>query len=398
MSLDGEIGQSSDTADGNPSFTSYPKMIVNEKVQSLASIVYQEFEKMIAKYDANVVKHLMPPIVEMLECLESAHTKIDELEIQVDMMAEDFEQLEMEYQREKRLRIGADERHIELEDTLVANQEESNARLNNLNSVIKTYECKTSNLKKSLKDKENYDEENIKENSSERKEVLAEIDKLLDTKNALSTVKDDLILTIDKLIIQNEELLGENRRLQEKKADLRQKIKELYNALSKEPANSNISSVSTFPEIHDDDVKAYPAMILANQYLPSEMDETRERMQVLETAVNVKAEDNSSNHVSRKRDEDDNFWDAEGNHFTWAEMELVLQERNQYKVQYIELQEAIRWTANMQAMKQEAKSSRMTLFGPRPKPRNADSNKKDSRKRHFRQNNSAIRRFFIKFS
>ena len=97
-------------------------------------------------------------------------------------------------------------------------------------------------------------------------------------------------------------------------------------------------------------------------------------------------------------DEDDNFWDAEGNHFTWAEMELVLQERNQYKVQYMELQEAIRWTATVNAMKAESKSTRMTLFGPRPKPAKGNLDKKESDKRHFRQNNNAIRRFFSKFT
>ena len=96
-------------------------------------------------------------------------------------------------------------------------------------------------------------------------------------------------------------------------------------------------------------------------------------------------------------DEDDDFWDAEGNHFTWAEMEKVLLERNQYKVQYMELQEAIRWTANMNAMKAETKSSRMTLFGSRPKRKGkGNPNKKESDQRHLRQNNNGIRRFFAK--
>ena len=102
-------------------------------------------------------------------------------------------------------------------------------------------------------------------------------------------------------------------------------------------------------------------------------------------------------HASRKQDEDDDFWDAEGNHFTWAEMEKVLLERNQYKVQYMELQEAIRWTANMNAMKAETKSSRMTLFGSRPKHGKGSASKKESDHRHLRQNNNSIRRFFAKF-
>ena len=103
-------------------------------------------------------------------------------------------------------------------------------------------------------------------------------------------------------------------------------------------------------------------------------------------------------HLSRRFEEDNNFWDAEGNHFTWAEMERVLLERNQYKVQYMELQEAIRWTATMNAMKAESKSSRMTLFGSRPKKGNGKLDKKESDQRHLRQNNNSIRRFFAKFS
>lgn len=48
-------------------------LVMSEKVQSLAGSIYQEFEKMIARYDEDVVKSLMPLLVNVLECLDAAY-------------------------------------------------------------------------------------------------------------------------------------------------------------------------------------------------------------------------------------------------------------------------------------------------------------------------------------
>lgn len=48
-------------------------MVMSEKVQSLAGSIYQEFERMIARYDEDVVKTLMPLVVNVLECLDAAY-------------------------------------------------------------------------------------------------------------------------------------------------------------------------------------------------------------------------------------------------------------------------------------------------------------------------------------
>ena len=37
-------------------------IVMNERVQALAGNIYEEFEKMISKYDQDVVKNLMPLI------------------------------------------------------------------------------------------------------------------------------------------------------------------------------------------------------------------------------------------------------------------------------------------------------------------------------------------------
>ena len=136
---------SEDIGDGSRLLSKSSKTIMNEKVQNLATIVYQEFEKMITNYDANVVKNVMPIVVDMLESLESAYIKTDELEIHLEMLSEEFEQLETEYQKEKKLRIGAAERHLEVVDTLEAHQEESNSKLHSLNSIIRVEHSKPLN-------------------------------------------------------------------------------------------------------------------------------------------------------------------------------------------------------------------------------------------------------------
>ena len=380
---------SEDVGDGRRLLSQSSKMIMNEKVQNLATTVYQEFEKMITSYDANVVKNVMPIVVEMLESLESAYVKVDELEIQLEMMAEEFEQLESEYQKEKKLRIGAAERHFELVDTLEAHQEESNSKLNNLNSVIKTYETKVNGLEiqTNLSDQEKQ-EKRDKSIPSIINDTQEEIDQLILTKNALAAVKDDLVRTVDRKMIENDELDAENRILQEKKDSLQRQIKELSE-------ESNLDS-PILKEDNNNKEENESADMSQNNLESFEVELIRDRVKVLETAMNAIAEE-SPGHASRTQDEDDDFWDAEGNHFTWAEMEKVLLERNQYKVQYMELQEAIRWTANMNAMKAETKSSRMTLFGSRPKHGKRSGGTKESDHRHLRQNNNSIRRFFAKF-
>ena len=380
---------SEDVGDGRRLLSQSSKMIMNEKVQNLATTVYQEFEKMITSYDANVVKNVMPIVVEMLESLESAYVKVDELEIQLEMMAEEFEQLESEYQKEKKRRIGAAERHFELVDTLEAHQEESNSKLNSLNSVIKTYETKVNGLEiqTNLSDQQKQ-EKRDKSIPSIINDTQEEIDQLILTKNALSAVKDDLVRTVDRKMIENDELDAENRILQEKKDSLQRQIKELSE-------KSNLDS-PILKEDNNNKEEDESADISQSNLESFEVELIRDRVKVLETALNSIAEESPA-HASRTQDEDDDFWDAEGNHFTWAEMEKVLLERNQYKVQYMELQEAIRWTANMNAMKAETKSSRMTLFGSRPKHVKGSASKRESDHRHLRQNDNSIRRFFAKF-
>ena len=207
-----------DVTDGRLSTPSPTKMIMNEQVQLLATTVYQEFEKMITDYDSNVVKSLMPIVVDILETLEASYTRAEELEVQLEMVSEDFEQLECEYKKEKKLRMAEAKRNLELEDSFEAQQEESTTRLNNLNSTLKTYETNINGtlLNDDLKSQINADDSK----NSTVDNAQKEINHLLNTKNVLSRVRDDLIGTIDKLMTEKDDLEEETKYLQGQKNKL----------------------------------------------------------------------------------------------------------------------------------------------------------------------------------
>lgn len=80
------------------------------KVQSLAGSIYQEFERMIQRYDEDVVKSLMPLLVNVLECLDSAYQLNQEHEVEVELLREDNEQLVTQYEREKSARKQAEQK------------------------------------------------------------------------------------------------------------------------------------------------------------------------------------------------------------------------------------------------------------------------------------------------
>ena len=83
--------------------------VMSEKVQSLAATVYKEFEKVIKRYDEDVVKDLMPLVVGILETLDGAFTEKQELDVEIELLREDNEQLLTQYEREKQLRKGAEQ-------------------------------------------------------------------------------------------------------------------------------------------------------------------------------------------------------------------------------------------------------------------------------------------------
>uniref|UniRef100_A0AAQ4S372 C-Jun-amino-terminal kinase-interacting protein 4 n=2 Tax=Gasterosteus aculeatus aculeatus TaxID=481459 RepID=A0AAQ4S372_GASAC len=91
--------------------------MMSERVSGLANSIYREFERLIGKYDEDVVKELMPLVVAVLENLDSVFAENQEHEVELELLKEDNEQLITQYEREKALRKQAEEKFIEFEDT-----------------------------------------------------------------------------------------------------------------------------------------------------------------------------------------------------------------------------------------------------------------------------------------
>jgi len=83
--------------------------VMSERVSGLASSIYREFERLIKSYDEEVVKELMPLVVNVLENLDSVLTENQEHEVELELLKEDNEQLITQYEREKSLRKQAEE-------------------------------------------------------------------------------------------------------------------------------------------------------------------------------------------------------------------------------------------------------------------------------------------------
>ncbi|XP_019867999.1 JNK-interacting protein 3 isoform X2 [Aethina tumida] len=120
-------------------------VVMSEKVQSLAGSIYQEFERMIARYDEDVVKTLMPLLVNVLECLDAAYQQNQEHDVELELLREDNEQLVTQYEREKCARKASEQKLLEYEDAAEGERKELTSRLEALESIVRMLELKHKN-------------------------------------------------------------------------------------------------------------------------------------------------------------------------------------------------------------------------------------------------------------
>ncbi|XP_036399735.1 C-Jun-amino-terminal kinase-interacting protein 4 isoform X5 [Megalops cyprinoides] len=119
--------------------------MMSERVSGLASSIYREFERLIGKYDEDVVKELMPLVVAVLENLDSVFAENQEHEVELELLKEDNEQLITQYEREKALRKHAEEKFIEFEDSQEQEKKDLQSRVETLESQARQLELKTKN-------------------------------------------------------------------------------------------------------------------------------------------------------------------------------------------------------------------------------------------------------------
>ncbi|XP_056128218.1 sperm associated antigen 9a isoform X9 [Rhinichthys klamathensis goyatoka] len=119
--------------------------IMSERVSGLANSIYREFERLIRKYDEDVVKELMPLVVAVLENLDTVFAENQEHEVELELLKEDNEQLITQYEREKALRKHAEERFIEFEDSQEQEKKDLQNHLESLGSHSRQLELKIKN-------------------------------------------------------------------------------------------------------------------------------------------------------------------------------------------------------------------------------------------------------------
>ncbi|XP_058265818.1 C-Jun-amino-terminal kinase-interacting protein 3 isoform X12 [Hemibagrus wyckioides] len=119
--------------------------VMSERVSGLANSIYREFERLIRNYDEEVVKELMPLVVNVLENLDAVLTENQEHEVELELLKEDNEQLITQYEREKALRKQAEEKFIEFEDSLEAEKKDLQAQVDVLELQGKQFELKSKN-------------------------------------------------------------------------------------------------------------------------------------------------------------------------------------------------------------------------------------------------------------
>lgn len=119
--------------------------VMSDKVQNLAGSIYQEFEKMISKYDEDVVKELMPLVVSVLEELDLSYVENQEHEVELELLREDNEQLVTQFEREKQLRKTSDQKLLEIEYGQDDDKLELQSKVESLESIVRMLELKARN-------------------------------------------------------------------------------------------------------------------------------------------------------------------------------------------------------------------------------------------------------------
>lgn len=100
---------------------------------------------MIQRYDEDVVKTLMPLLVNVLECLDSAYQTNQEQDVELELLREDNEQLVTQYEREKGARKQSEQKLLDTEDLAESENKELAARLESLESIVRMLELKHKN-------------------------------------------------------------------------------------------------------------------------------------------------------------------------------------------------------------------------------------------------------------
>lgn len=91
---------------------------MSERVASLATAIYQEFEHLVQMFPSHNFKVLMALVIRSLNSLDMAYQEQDDRESENELLKDDREQLLAQWERERELRKNSDEKYIRLEDAI----------------------------------------------------------------------------------------------------------------------------------------------------------------------------------------------------------------------------------------------------------------------------------------
>uniref|UniRef100_A0A673AN15 C-Jun-amino-terminal kinase-interacting protein 4 n=1 Tax=Sphaeramia orbicularis TaxID=375764 RepID=A0A673AN15_9TELE len=366
--------------------------MMSERVSGLANSIYREFERLIGKYDEDVVKELMPLVVAVLENLDSVFAENQEHEVELELLKEDNEQLITQYEREKALRKHAEEKFIEFEDTHEQEKKDMQNHVDRMESHSRQLELKIKNYadqigrleERELELKKEYnslhqrhtevkwsgrnntnefvisysihDYLNQVSSGSEASPVVVfssfstptkGIENMAFDRNTdslfeeLSSAGTGLIGDVDEgadllgmgrevenLIQENSQLLETKNALNVVNKDLILKVDEL--TCEKEMLQGELEAV----------LQARTKLEDKNKELEEELKKVRQEVEEVKQKGQEEEDVSSDVPVAQKK------------RFTRVEMARVLMERNQYKERLMELQEAVRWTEMIRASRE----------------------------------------------
>ncbi|KAI1291939.1 JNK-interacting protein 3 [Halotydeus destructor] len=123
--------------------------VVSEKVQNLASQIYNELQKIMNRCsdDEEAVKGLMPLVVAVLESLDLALIENQQLQVELELCKDDNEQLMLAFEKEKSNKKKVDQKLMEAEFQADEEKQHLHEKLETLENIVKGLELK---LKTSL--------------------------------------------------------------------------------------------------------------------------------------------------------------------------------------------------------------------------------------------------------
>lgn len=130
-------------------FESPATHVVSERVQTLASQIYTELQKIMSRFsekeDNQAMSGLMPLIVDVLESLDLSLIENQQLQVELELCRDDNEQLVSALEKEKGLKKKVDQRLIELEFQSEEDKQALQVKVDSLENIVKMLELKAKN-------------------------------------------------------------------------------------------------------------------------------------------------------------------------------------------------------------------------------------------------------------